>query len=125
MSDRGGGIPRSLSGYLFNYMYSTAPRPSLSASATAPLAGFGYGLPLSRLYAKYFHGDLIVNSFEGYGTDATVYLKALSSEASELLPIFNKTSIKHYREATGNHDWSSSTPASEYTAANQRFGSYR
>ena len=89
-------------------MYSTAPKPSQSAHSTVPLAGYGFGLPLSKLYAKYFQGDLILNSFEGYGTDSIVYLKVLSSEASEFLPVFNKSSSKHYR--TGNissHDWSS------------------
>ncbi|RWS31193.1 [Pyruvate dehydrogenase [lipoamide]] kinase-like protein [Leptotrombidium deliense] len=108
MSDRGGGIKRSLSHLLFQYMYSTAPRPSVSGISSAPLAGYGYGLPLSRLYARYFHGDLIVNSYEGYGTDALVYLKVLSSEANELLPVFNKTSTKHYKAVIGSHDWSSS-----------------
>jgi pyruvate dehydrogenase kinase 2/3/4 len=88
-------------------MYSTAPKPSVSGDDSAPLAGYGYGIPLSRLYARYFHGDLVINSFEGYGSDAIVYLKVLSSEASELLPVFNKTSSKHYKSITGSHDWSS------------------
>ncbi|CAG2109597.1 unnamed protein product [Medioppia subpectinata] len=107
IQDRGGGIPRSVSHLLFHYMYSTAPQPSVSGINSAPLAGYGYGLPLSRLYARYLQGDLVITSLEGYGTDAIIYLKVLSNEANELLPVFNKTSSKHYRSALGTHDWSS------------------
>ncbi|XP_076230196.1 pyruvate dehydrogenase kinase isoform X1 [Nomia melanderi] len=107
MSDRGGGIPRSQMDHLFKYMYSTAPRPSVTDAHTVPLAGYGYGLPVSRLYARYFHGDLVLQSCDGYGTDAIIYLKALSNEANELLPIFNKTSSKFYRTPVSTTDWSS------------------
>ncbi|XP_076241186.1 pyruvate dehydrogenase kinase [Calliopsis andreniformis] len=107
MSDRGGGIPRSQMDHLFKYMYSTAPRPNRTDPHSVPLAGYGYGLPVSRLYARYFHGDLVLHSCDGYGTDAIVYLKALSNEANELLPIFNKTSSKFYRTPVSNTDWSS------------------
>ncbi|KAF7418940.1 hypothetical protein HZH68_001593 [Vespula germanica] len=107
ISDRGGGIPRSHMDHLFKYMYSTAPQPSKSDAHTVPLAGYGYGLPLSRLYARYFHGDIVLLSCEGYGTDAIIYLKALSNEANELLPIFNKTSSKFYRTPVPTADWSS------------------
>lgn len=106
MSDRGGGIQRSHTDQLFKYMYSTAPQPSKSDAHTVPLAGYGYGLPISRLYARYFHGDLTLMSCEGYGTDAIIYMKALSNEASELLPIFNKTTSKFYRTAIQTGDWS-------------------
>ncbi|XP_013781905.1 pyruvate dehydrogenase (acetyl-transferring) kinase, mitochondrial-like [Limulus polyphemus] len=106
VSDRGGGIPRAHTDLLFQYMFSTAPQPCLSGSNSAPLAGYGYGLPLSRLYARYFQGDLLLSSCDGYGTDAIIYLKALSDEANELLPVFNKTSSKHYRTSLGHHDWS-------------------
>lgn len=75
LSDRGGGIPRSHVEQLFKYMYSTAPKPSPSHLHTVPLAGYGYGLPISRLYARYFQGDLTLYSCEGYGTDALIYMK--------------------------------------------------
>ncbi|XP_043505765.1 pyruvate dehydrogenase (acetyl-transferring) kinase, mitochondrial isoform X2 [Polistes fuscatus] len=107
ISDRGGGIPRSHTDHLFKYMYSTAPQPSKADAHTVPLAGYGYGLPLSRLYARYFHGDIVLLSCEGYGTDTIIYLKALSNEANELLPIFNKTSSKFYRTPVPTADWSS------------------
>ena len=87
---------------MFHYLYSTAPRPSMNPTK-APLAGYGYGLPLSRLYARYFHGDLLLNSYEGYGTDAVVYLK--TGNALELLPVFNKTSTRQYKSAVPIADW--------------------
>jgi len=108
VSDQGGGIPRHITDHLFHYLFSTAPRPSMTPTK-APLAGYGYGLPLSRLYARYFHGDLILNSYDGYGTDAVVYLKALTHEATELLPVFNKTSTKQYKSAIQTADWTDPT----------------
>jgi len=98
ISDRGGGIPRYETKELFNYLYSTAPTPDVTTggAGSAPMAGLGYGLPLSRLYARYFHGDIILSSFDGFGTDATLYLRALAREASEVLPIFNQMSKQLY-----------------------------
>merc|ERR1719369_1332838 len=108
VTDEGGGIPRHITDHTFHYLVSTAPRPSMTPTK-APLAGYGYGLPLSRLYARYFHGDLILNSYDGYGTDAVVYLKTLTHEANELLPIFNKTSTKQYKSAVPTADWTDPT----------------
>ncbi|XP_067280831.1 pyruvate dehydrogenase kinase, isozyme 3b [Pseudorasbora parva] len=121
ISDKGGGVPLRKIDRLFNYMYSTAPTPRLDSSqAAVPLAGFGYGLPISRLYARYFQGDLNLYSIEGLGTDAVIHLKALSSESFERLPVFNKSAWRHYQTGPEADDWSnpSSDPrdASTYKA---------
>jgi len=105
ISDQGGGIPHIVSQRMFHYLYSTAPRPTMSPTEMAALAGYGYGLPMSKLYARYFHGDLIVNSLDGYGTDAIVYLKTNPLHAGEILPIFNKTSTKQYKASVPTADW--------------------
>eukprot|EP01126_Amoeba_proteus_P013677 TRINITY_DN15869_c0_g1_i3.p1 TRINITY_DN15869_c0_g1~~TRINITY_DN15869_c0_g1_i3.p1 ORF type:complete len:405 (-),score=63.28 TRINITY_DN15869_c0_g1_i3:139-1353(-) len=96
ISDEGGGIPRSGVPHLWTYMYTTAKLPSMEDCMeadmnNAPLAGFGYGLPLSRLYARYFGGDLNLISMEGFGTDAYAYLKAVAADAGEVLPSYSAT----------------------------------
>ncbi|KAI9884493.1 MAG: hypothetical protein M1823_003708 [Watsoniomyces obsoletus] len=70
ISDEGGGIPRSAIPLVWTYMYTTVERtPNLDpdfdkSDFKAPMAGFGYGLPISRLYARYFGGDLKLISME-------------------------------------------------------------
>ncbi|XP_051533555.1 pyruvate dehydrogenase (acetyl-transferring) kinase isozyme 3, mitochondrial-like isoform X2 [Myxocyprinus asiaticus] len=123
ISDQGGGVPLRKIDRLFNYMYSTAPAPRLDLSQTAvPLAGFGYGLPISRLYARYFQGDLNLYSIDGVGTDAVIHLKALSSESFERLPVFNKSAWRHYQTGPEADDWSnpSSDPRDASTHKNNR-----
>lgn len=72
ISDEGGGIPRSSIPLVWTYMYTTVDQtPNLDpdfnkSDFKAPMAGFGYGLPISRLYARYFGGDLKLISMEGY-----------------------------------------------------------
>lgn len=71
ISDEGGGIPRSAIPLVWTYMYTTVDQtPNLDpdfnkSDFKAPMAGFGYGLPISRLYARYFGGDLKLISMEG------------------------------------------------------------
>uniref|UniRef100_A0A0R3S542 Protein-serine/threonine kinase n=1 Tax=Elaeophora elaphi TaxID=1147741 RepID=A0A0R3S542_9BILA len=94
VSDSGGGISRRKMDQLFRYSYSTAPPPETNGH-NAALAGYGYGLPLSRLYARYFHGNLFVSSMEGYGTDAFLYIKVMHGSSEDmmklmLLPIIGK-----------------------------------
>jgi pyruvate dehydrogenase kinase 2/3/4 len=90
ISDEGGGIPRSAIPMVWTYMYTTAETPLLDPNFNktdfrAPMAGFGYGLPISRLYARYFGGDLRLISMEGYGTDTYLHLNRLS-DIEEPLP---------------------------------------
>jgi len=97
VSDEGGGIPRSNTQKIWSYLFTTAD-PKIQAGMVgsgpvdmdhgldAPLAGLGYGLPISRSYCRYFGGDLSIMSMEGYGTDAFVYLTRLG-DTREPLPI--------------------------------------
>ena len=50
------------------------------------MSGLGYGLPLSRLYARYFGGDLQMVSMEGYGTDCYIHLKRVGGEEISMPP---------------------------------------
>ena len=45
----------------------------------------GFGLPLARVYARYFGGDLTLKSMEGYGVDVYIHLPVLGI-ACENLP---------------------------------------
>lgn len=96
VSDEGGGISRSNMKLIWSYLFTTAD-PSIQDgmvgqgqgndhSLDAPLAGLGYGLPISRSYCRYFGGDLSIMSMEGFGTDAFVYLTRLGN-TNEPVPI--------------------------------------
>lgn len=93
VSDEGGGIPRSGLPKIWTYLYTTARSPledmregnSGAPDGPSVLAGYGYGLPISRLYARYFGGDLQIISMEGYGTDAYLHLNRLGN-VQEPLP---------------------------------------
>ena len=55
-------------------------------SLPSELAGYGIGLPMSRLYARYLGGDLKIVSMPGYGTHAYVFLPRMSSDQVEHFP---------------------------------------
>uniref|UniRef100_A0A7S0WY09 Protein-serine/threonine kinase n=1 Tax=Chlamydomonas leiostraca TaxID=1034604 RepID=A0A7S0WY09_9CHLO len=92
VSDEGGGIPRSGMPSIWTYLYSTAKQPvevealdpAAEGGGPVVLAGYGYGLPISRLYARYFGGDLQIISMEGYGTDAYLHLNRLGNSQEPL-----------------------------------------
>ncbi|KPI96461.1 [Pyruvate dehydrogenase [lipoamide]] kinase, mitochondrial [Papilio xuthus] len=119
MSDRGGGIPRSVSDLLFKYMYSTAPQPSKSDSHTVPLADrrkrrFAARRvnncrreSLTTINGLAIHCSILcVFDFRHFGAYDSG--DALSNEANELLPVFNRTSSKFYKPMPTLADWSGS-----------------
>jgi pyruvate dehydrogenase kinase 2/3/4 len=76
---------------IWSYLFTTANPAILEAmlsnspdsrdfDTASPLAGLGYGLPISRDYARYFGGDLRIMSMEGYGTDNFIYLPRLGNK---------------------------------------------
>lgn len=91
ISDRGGGIARKGMTRLWTYAYTTAKsahetiehRPSKSPKHS-PMAGFGHGLPLSRLYARYWSGDVQIISMQNFGTDVYVHVNRLGNENEQL-----------------------------------------
>ena len=72
--------------WLMNHAHTRQPPPTnVNNIHDPPMAGFGYGLPTSRLYAQYFGGDMQCISMDGYGTDMYVYLNRLG-DTEEPLP---------------------------------------
>jgi pyruvate dehydrogenase kinase 2/3/4 len=54
--------------------------------ASMPGFGFGRGLPVARLAARYFGGDLDLISMEGYGTDVYVHLARADNQLENFPP---------------------------------------
>lgn len=114
ISDEGGGIRRSHMPRVWSYLFTSARPAFESqdgqftsaggntrgraAPVTAkkvvdvnrkrqrfiPMAGLGYGLPISRCYARYLGGDLTIVSLEGHGTDSFLHLPRLGDRAEPL-----------------------------------------
>ena len=95
ISDEGGGIARSNLPLVWTYLYTTMPddeqiglidegQNADASNVRVPMAGYGYGLALSRLYARYFGGDLKLISMEGFGTDVYLHLNRLSTSSEPL-----------------------------------------
>jgi len=113
VSDQGGGINRNITDNVFLYLFTSATRVKLTGgdmggttSNSTPMHGLGYGLPLSRLYARYFGGEIQIQSMDGHGTDAFIYLKALETDARETLPIFNRSSVSKIKDVKNQvEDW--------------------
>lgn len=80
IGDSGTGMGQSVLSKAFCYFYSSVKSRPRHASELesfndqVPLAGFGFGLPMSRVYARYFSGDISLQSTLGKGTDVHLHL---------------------------------------------------
>jgi len=77
VSDEGEGIPRDKVKKVWSYFYTTAGHEANESGAPAslqPLTGRGLGLPVSRVLARYFGGDIDLHSIPRKGTDVYIYL---------------------------------------------------
>ena len=57
-------------------------------------------------FCRYFGGEIQIQSMDGHGTDAFIYLKALETDARETLPIFNSNSVSKIKDVKNQvEDW--------------------
>jgi len=82
VSDQAGGIPYDVGNRIWSYLYGAAAAGA-SAEGATPLTGWGVGLPLSRLHARYLGGTLNLATFPGYGTDVHLHLPIIQSQQIE------------------------------------------
>merc|ERR1719181_1386523 len=99
INDRAGGIPFEVGEHVWSYFYSTTKRKEGSqyGDDATELAGYGVGLPLSRLFAKYLGGSLRLVALPGYGTSVDIELARVSSEQVEQVPDDDSAAITRKR----------------------------
>ncbi|KAI8972757.1 mitochondrial branched-chain alpha-ketoacid dehydrogenase kinase-domain-containing protein [Pilobolus umbonatus] len=103
--DQGNGISDDDLHKVFEYSYTTVSDaaddaendPSnifrgiseiaMQSGVGGPLAGLGFGLPLARMYARYFGGSLTLVSMWGFGCDVFLKLRHINESMGEGMEI--------------------------------------
>jgi len=108
ISDQGGGMPKRIQQEAWQYGWTTVESDRddediFDFDTAKPkklrkgeLAGFGFGLPLTRLHAQYFGGDVFMQALPGHGTDMYLLLTHLkegtpSTEIDDLSTVLYQT----------------------------------
>jgi len=81
ISDRAGGIPFDVGEKIWDFGFTGNSAAGDSEAAPTSLAGFGLGLPLARLYARYLGGSLSVVSLPEYGVDTYLFLPRIGVDS--------------------------------------------
>eukprot|EP00931_Biecheleriopsis_adriatica_P003527 TRINITY_DN105328_c0_g1_i1.p1 TRINITY_DN105328_c0_g1~~TRINITY_DN105328_c0_g1_i1.p1 ORF type:complete len:429 (-),score=72.65 TRINITY_DN105328_c0_g1_i1:80-1366(-) len=84
ISDMGGGIPFDVGERVWDFGFSGSSRISGEPAAANALAGYGLGLPMARLYARYLGGSLSLVSLPEYGVDTYLFLPRI--DTAPILP---------------------------------------
>ncbi|KAI8375858.1 branched-chain alpha-ketoacid dehydrogenase [Blakeslea trispora] len=92
ISDQGGGMSRQVFSHLWSYgNYRRFGNMEKIEALEAKLnehekmgMRLGIGLPMSRVYAEYWGGDINLVTMEGYGTDAYVRIPKLGTQSENL-----------------------------------------
>ena len=79
ISDNGISFSRDKLDSIFSYLYTTT-----YDNVNKGLSGYGHGLPLARLYAQYFGGDIKIVPYDGIGTEVIIYLSKTHSNSERL-----------------------------------------
>jgi pyruvate dehydrogenase kinase 2/3/4 len=92
VTDQGGGVPRSHWDKLWHYDYSTSPLyppvdPENYPTYREQFSGGGYGLPMARLFARYFGGDITFSSQEGVGSTGFIQAHRLGTNMESVVPL--------------------------------------
>ncbi|KAJ2774257.1 [Pyruvate dehydrogenase (acetyl-transferring)] kinase 2, mitochondrial [Coemansia nantahalensis] len=98
VSDQSGGIGPEILPYIWSFTHPIKAkylrnfgavrrmeaRMDEGDDAVSPLMALGFGLPMSRVYARYWGGDVKVHSLPGYGVDAYVHLPRLGNAVENI-----------------------------------------
>eukprot|EP00056_Hartaetosiga_gracilis_P007306 m.106673 g.106673 ORF g.106673 m.106673 type:complete len:440 (-) comp12677_c0_seq6:1442-2761(-) len=87
ISDNGGGIPSEIENSVMEYSFTTVGSAKSAkksdsnvighALSSNPMAGEGFGLPMTKTYAQYFGGDLTFENIHHHGVQFFLRLKHL------------------------------------------------
>ncbi|PHJ20322.1 atpase histidine kinase dna gyrase b hsp90 domain-containing protein [Cystoisospora suis] len=94
VSDKGGGVPPPKVQDIWSFGYSTVGDSNTKLQGNSSciganfirsdMAGYGFGLPLARAFARYFGGDIHVQSHFGIGTDVYITLNHIGDQEEAL-----------------------------------------
>jgi len=90
------------------YLYShggVEPAENLNNPIEVPMVGYGFGIPMSKVLARYLGGDVIIRSIESYGTDVFIHLQADPTKLFEVLPVYTSKTESFYKTKNIANEW--------------------